>query len=160
MSTGSLQTQDSGLLGFAWKPSRRPTLWSSSLKSVTYASCGFAAFQESRRFMRMNESTTHGPFTSSTQHSLLPLIKSSTYNHLLHRFISNIMHLPSVLSKYKLKTFRGNVSDDDAIELTDMGSFHAPNPTSGPSPSEDDGEGACSQSGKRRHATNRDREHP
>lgn len=61
LSTGSLQTQ-AGLLGFAWKPSRRPTLWPSSLKSVAYASCGFAAFQESRRFLRMNESTTHGPF--------------------------------------------------------------------------------------------------
>lgn len=70
------------------------------------------------------------------------------------------MHLLSVLSRYKLKAFRGNVSDDDAIELADMGSFHVPNPTSGPSPSKNDGEGACSQSGKRSHATNRDREHP
>lgn len=88
------------------------------------------------------------------------LTKSSTYNHLLQPFISEIMHLFGILSKYKLKAFRGNVSDDDAIELTDMGSFHAFNSTSEPFPSLNDGEGAYSQSGKRGHATTRDRGHP
>ena len=84
--------------------------------------------------------------------TLLFLIRPSTYNHLLQPFISKIMHLASILSKYKLKTFRGNVSDDDAIELTDMGSFHAFNPTNEPSLSKEDGEGSYSQSGKRGHA--------
>lgn len=86
------------------------------------------------------------------------LIRPSTYNHLLQPFISKIMHLASILSKYKLKAFRGNVSDDDAIELTDMGSFHVFNPINEPSLSKVDGEGAYSQSGKRGHAATRDRE--